>query len=114
MKKKIRISGSASTSRNSALQNPRMAQQGFATLLENAINAAFEAASTICQETYNTPPCCKEVVIVLNGVGERDGKDGTRELHRRLKGTTNNLNAPPINGVREGKKWRVPCGNEVI
>ena len=88
-------------------------QQGFATLLENAINAAFEAASTICQETYNTPPCCKEVVIVLNGVGERDGKDGTRELHRRLKGTTNNLNAPPINGVREGKKWRVPCGNEV-
>jgi hypothetical protein len=84
-------------------------QQGFANLLEAALNAAFAEARAICRETYAKPPCCKEVKITFNGVGARDGEAGNDELQRRLSGTKNNLNKPPINGVFEGKTWRVNC-----
>jgi hypothetical protein len=88
-------------------------RQGFANLLEAAINAAFAEARVICQETYDTPPCCKEVKITFDGIGARNGVAGNRELARRLKGTESGLNRAPINGVRDGKIWRVKC-SEVV
>ena len=63
-------------------KTPQDRRQGFANALEQALKSAQQEAKKICKNS-----CCKSVDVILLGIDERSGTEGTKELRRRLKDT---------------------------